>query len=107
MVSSFAAGLDLCVMNCMQIFKNYRLHLLLLYLISSTVRTYCMYLSTGAIALPNARFAEGQKPTSINVLNCYGNESRLLECGFVGPAASQSCGRREDAGVVCQGELQI
>lgn len=57
----------------------------------------------GAIALRDAQFAEGQKPTSINVLNCNGSESRLSECDFVGPSGAQSCGRLEDAEVVCQG----
>lgn len=58
----------------------------------------------GAIALSDAQFAEGLKPTSYNAINCHGNESRLSDCVFVGPTGAQSCGRFEDAEVVCQSE---
>ncbi len=58
----------------------------------------------GAIALSDAQFSEGLKPTSYNEINCVGNESRLSDCAFVGPAGAQSCGRFQDAEVVCQSE---
>ncbi len=56
----------------------------------------------GAIALSDAQFSEGLKPTSYNEISCHGNESKLSECAFVGPSGAQSCGRFEDAETVCQ-----
>lgn len=56
----------------------------------------------GAIALTDAQFAEGSNRVSINSLNCVGTEDSLANCSG-NLAASGSCGRFEDAGIVCQG----
>lgn len=61
------------------------------------LRTYI-----GAIALTVPQFAEGSNRISINSLNCVGTEDSLAVCSG-NSAAAGSCGRFEDAGIVCQG----
>lgn len=56
----------------------------------------------GAIALTNTQFAEGINRVSITSQNCVGTEDSLASCSDLG-GASGSCGRFEDAGIVCQG----
>jgi len=57
---------------------------------------YCL----GAIALQN-EFSEGNLPVLISSLVCSGLEQDLLNCS-VNIGSSASCGRFEDAAVVCQ-----
>lgn len=56
----------------------------------------------GAIALTTTQFAEGIKPVSITSQNCVGTEDSLAACSDLGDVLG-SCGRFEDAGIVCQG----
>ena len=86
--------------------------------ISIAVRTselfnICMYVRTsmyfhvlphaGAIMLhPNNPFDEGNLPSSINYLQCTGDEDRISDCN-VNTEIVDTCGRYEDAGIVCQG----
>jgi len=57
---------------------------------------------TGAITLNNSLYAEGNLPTHINTVSCRGAETLLLNCPFNNVAVG-SCGRFEDAGIICQG----
>ncbi len=64
----------------------------------------CIYLLTvtiGAVVLNDNPYSEGTLPSLVNSLSCDGTEEYLLECNTDQPA--RSCGRYEDAGVVCQG----
>lgn len=60
--------------------------------------------SLGAIALTDAQFAERNNPVSIYSLACLGNEDDLTRCR-INVGVSESCGRFEDAGIVCQGRI--
>lgn len=57
----------------------------------------------GAIAWSGdqIRFSEGVLPSVMGMVNCSGDESRIVDCHH---AASPPCGRFSDAGVFCQGE---
>ena len=57
----------------------------------------------GAVARPNRQFTNSTIPLLINDLDCYGNESSILDCSF-NQRQVTSCGVFEEAGVVCQGE---
>lgn len=59
----------------------------------------------GAINLTNPLFAEGNAPISITSLSCDGSEEELSECSL-NTGELVSCGRFEDAGIVCQGVEQ-
>lgn len=56
----------------------------------------------GAIALTDSLFAEEILPISISSLGCSGEEEDISECN-INTGVSVSCGRYEDAGIVCQG----
>ena len=62
--------------------------------------TTCFH--AGAIALGEGLFSEENFPTLISSVNCSGTESELLNC-YVSLGPGRSCGRFEDAVVVCQG----
>ena len=62
----------------------------------------CNLHSTGAIALNNSPFAEGSLPIHVDSLSCRGNETMLLGCPNNNMEV-RSCGRFEDASVICQG----
>ena len=62
----------------------------------------CNLHSTGAIALTNSPFAEGSLPIHVDSLTCRGNETVLLGCPY-NNVEVRSCGRFEDASVICQG----
>ena len=65
-----------------------------------------MYLfSLGAIALTDAQFSEGNIPVSISSLSCIGNEPTLQQCSVNIEENVESCGRFEDAGIICQGMM--
>ena len=53
----------------------------------------------GAIAVTSGQFIAGNSPL-LNGVHCNGAESSLLECTY---SNDSTCGRREDAAVVCQG----
>ena len=57
----------------------------------------------GAIAWSGdeIRFSEGVLPSVMGMVNCSGDELRIIDCHH---AASPPCGRFSDAGVFCQGE---
>ena len=57
---------------------------------------------SGAIALTDSEFPEGNKPEVINSIRCSGTEPEVLNC-IVVFEGSESCGQFEDAGIVCQG----
>jgi hypothetical protein len=61
-----------------------------------------LHLPIGAIALTDAQFAEGTSPVLITSQNCLGTEESLTDCTNLGDDTG-SCGRFEDAGIVCQG----
>ncbi len=58
----------------------------------------------GAIALSDSRFAEPNSLIAISSLECTGNEDRLFSCN-VNSGIPATCGRFEDAAIVCQGFL--
>ena len=74
----------------------------ILILCVNSIYYVCFWMVLGAIALNDAQFAEENHPISINSLNCFGNEESIMSCS-INEDNSGSCGRFEDAGVVCQG----
>ena len=62
----------------------------------------CNLHSTGAIALNNSPFAEDDLPIHVDILSCRGDENMLLSCPYNNMEV-RSCGRFEDASVICQG----
>ena len=59
--------------------------------------------SAGAIALSTSYFIEGSLPVLLEEVNCVGNESNIIDCPRAeNVSVSSSCGRYQDAGVVCQ-----
>ena len=57
--------------------------------------------SSGAVALPNARFGQGTGPIALSYLTCIGTETSILDCrrGEIG-----TCTHADDASVQCQRE---
>jgi len=70
--------------------------------LSGPMTVSAMSMMAGAIALNNSLYAEGNLPTHINTVSCRGAETLLLDCPFNNVAVG-SCGRFEDAGIICQG----
>ena len=66
----------------------------------------CLYCIVGAIPLTDSFFAESVKPSVVNSLSCKGTETRLTECR-INNDISRTCGRFEDAEIVCQGKTEI
>ena len=54
-------------------------------------------------AVRYAGFGVGDGPIWLHDVDCYGSETYLTECGFVGWNSSD-CTHHEDAGVRCYGE---
>ena len=63
------------------------------------------YLHT-ALAARGGFFLEGTTVTLLDAVDCYGNESAILRCPRKGhlEIGQNSCVKRSDAGVICQGE---
>ena len=62
---------------------------------ASTLLTCC----TGAVALPRARFGQGNDvPILLDDLRCAGTESRLIDCPYT---TIDNCTHSEDASVNC------
>ena len=61
---------------------------------------FCWMFCLGSIALQN-EFSEGDLPILISSLVCSGLEQDLFNCS-VNIGSSVSCGRFEDAAIVCQ-----
>ena len=66
----------------------------------SNLVPYFLHYFVGAIALSNAQFSNGNIPTLVTSLACNGNENVLYNCTI---NSEKSCGRFEDAAIVCQG----
>ncbi len=52
------------------------------------------------------RFSDGNVPILITSLTCLGEEQRLYNCS-INTGTLASCGRFEDAGIVCQSECTV
>jgi len=63
-------------------------------------------MSTDAVAFTNARFGLGVGPIFLDRVDCNGNESYLLNCSSSFYVYCSS-GHYRDAGVRCQGRLQV
>ena len=61
---------------------------------------------TGAQALQNAAFGQGNDPILLDNVVCTGSESHLANCSHRG-IGIHSCNHFEDAGVRCIGEYAI
>uniref|UniRef100_A0A8C6VQ76 SRCR domain-containing protein n=1 Tax=Naja naja TaxID=35670 RepID=A0A8C6VQ76_NAJNA len=66
----------------------------------------CKQLACGEAvqALPNAAFGEGTGSIFLDQIQCKGNESNLEECSHK-PWGVHDCRHKEDAGVICSGNL--
>ncbi|XP_058045087.1 deleted in malignant brain tumors 1 protein [Ahaetulla prasina] len=66
----------------------------------------CRQLACGEAfqALPNAAFGEGTGSIFLDELKCNGDESSLEECSHK-PWGVHNCRHKEDAGVICSGNL--
>uniref|UniRef100_A0A8C6VQA6 SRCR domain-containing protein n=1 Tax=Naja naja TaxID=35670 RepID=A0A8C6VQA6_NAJNA len=66
----------------------------------------CKQLACGEAiqALPNAAFGEGTGSIFLDELKCQGNESSLEDCSHK-PWGVHDCRHKEDAGVICSGNL--
>ncbi|XP_016147952.1 T-cell differentiation antigen CD6-like [Sinocyclocheilus grahami] len=52
-------------------------------------------------------FGPGTGPIHISQMKCNGSESSLWECSSINSTASNYCGHKEDAGVVCSESVEI
>ncbi|KAG7281943.1 hypothetical protein CRUP_003001 [Coryphaenoides rupestris] len=68
----------------------------------------CRQLGCGRVlsAPGSARFGQGQGPIWLDDTNCSGYESYLAQCTFI-ELGSHNCGHQEDAGVVCEVQLEF
>ena len=70
------------------------------------VACYCYY-HTDAVATNVFGFGEAG-PVLLNEVHCFGNESKLLNCQYLGPE-ELNCTSNEKAGVICDegGQIEI
>lgn len=69
------------------------------------VPSFCqssLFLCTGAVAYPNARFGMGMGPIYLNNLACNGGEMSILDCMNDGLGVFGACTHADDAAVMCQ-----
>ncbi|KAK2902740.1 hypothetical protein Q8A67_007453 [Cirrhinus molitorella] len=52
-------------------------------------------------------FGPGTGAILISKMQCNGSESNLWECGSINTTASNYCGHKEDAGIVCSASVEI
>ncbi|XP_016396490.1 T-cell differentiation antigen CD6-like [Sinocyclocheilus rhinocerous] len=52
-------------------------------------------------------FGPGTGPIHISQMKCNGSESSLWECSSINTTASNYCGHKEDAGVVCSESVEV
>ena len=57
---------------------------------------------TGAVAFSRAHFGEGVGPILLNEVDCFGNESSIIQCYWTAHN-THTCFHSEDAGVRCLG----
>ena len=74
-----------------------------LYMLYCNCLTNACVTFSGAIALYDAQFSEGFSPVSVSSLTCTGEEPILFNCSVNAAENIASCGRFEDAAVICQG----
>ena len=90
--------------------KNNLLLLLFLLLLLSLLLLLCYYWSekclfqSSAVAFVNTEFGQGSGAINMDDVRCFGSESRLTSCSFVG-RDREDCSHSEDAGVRCEGVL--
>ena len=66
---------------------------------------YIFYHHSGAVAYTSAYFGRGTGPILLDDVACYGYESRLTSCRY--DPFTYDCGHYEDAGVRCQGRVDV
>ncbi|CAL8317035.1 unnamed protein product [Gadus morhua 'NCC'] len=68
----------------------------------------CRQLGCGRVlsAPHGATFGRGQGPIGLDNVNCNGHESELTQCGHRG-LLTHNCGHQQDAGVVCEGRVEV
>ena len=63
---------------------------------------YVMFFCLDAASYSNAYFGQSGGPVHITNVECFGNESGLLNCSY---SNIVTCSHSDDAGVLCQGNL--
>ncbi|XP_016315634.1 T-cell differentiation antigen CD6-like isoform X1 [Sinocyclocheilus anshuiensis] len=66
----------------------------------------CAQLRCGS-AIRMSFFGPGTGPIHISQMKCNGSESSLWECTSINTTASNYCGHKEDAGIVCSESVEI
>ena len=61
-----------------------------------------MYFTSGAIAISNAYFGQGNKSILLDDVECTGNELSIFSCTHMS-IGSHDCDHSKDAGVDCFG----